>query len=74
LVTIILKRCNLEPHFNHLKAEIERERGERKWGGSERHYIWGAGQETIYPILKVPRQCPLILLVEVMHMMGINFF
>jgi hypothetical protein len=31
-------------------------------GGSERHYI-GGGQETISPVLKVPRQCPLVLLV-----------
>jgi hypothetical protein len=45
--------------------EIERE---RKWGDSEEHYIWGERQE------KVPRQCPLVLLVEVMHMFGINFF
>jgi hypothetical protein len=31
------------------------------------------GQETTFPVLKVPRQCPLVLLVQVMHMMGINF-
>jgi hypothetical protein len=34
----------------------------------------GRGQEIISPVLKVPRQCPLVLLVEVMHMIGINFY
>jgi hypothetical protein len=29
-------------------------------------------QETISPVPKVPRQCPLVLLKEVMHMIGIN--
>jgi hypothetical protein len=33
--------------------------------GSVRHYILG-GQETLFsPVLKVPRQCPLVLLLEV---------
>jgi hypothetical protein len=32
----------------------------------------GGGEESIYPVLKVPRQCPLALLVEVMHLNGIN--
>jgi hypothetical protein len=39
---------------------------ERKWGGSER-------QEFIYPVLKVPRQCLFVSLVEVMRIIGINF-
>jgi hypothetical protein len=45
----------------------EREGGEEKaGGGSERRYIWGERQEIFFPpVLKVPRQCPLILLVEV---------
>jgi hypothetical protein len=30
-------------------------------------------QDTVSPVLKVPRQCPLVLLVEVMQMIGINF-
>jgi hypothetical protein len=30
------------------------------------------GQETISPVLKVPRQCPLLHLVEVMNMIGNN--
>jgi hypothetical protein len=47
---------------------------EGKWGDSERHYIWKGGrQETIFPVLKVPRQCSLVLLIEVMHMIGIIF-
>jgi hypothetical protein len=49
-----------------------RERRERECGGgSERHYIWGGGgQETLSPVLKVPRQCPLVLLVEVSKAFG----
>jgi hypothetical protein len=30
------------------------------------------GEEIISPVLKVPRECPLVLLVEIMHMIGIN--
>jgi hypothetical protein len=46
---------------NHT-VSASREKRE-KVGGSERHYIWGWGQETISPVLKVPRECPLVLLV-----------
>jgi hypothetical protein len=31
-------------------------------------------KESIYPVLKVPRQCPLVLLVEAAHIFGIKFF
>jgi hypothetical protein len=31
-------------------------------------------QGNISPVLKVPRQCPLVLLVEAMRMTGIHFF
>jgi hypothetical protein len=49
----------------------DRQREKRKkWGGSE----WEGGQETVSPVLKAPRQCPLVLLVEVMHMIGIVLF
>jgi hypothetical protein len=35
-------------------------------GGSERHYIsGGGGMETLIFCLKVPRQCPLVLLIGV---------
>jgi hypothetical protein len=30
-------------------------------------------KEFIFPILKVPRQCPLVLLVEAAHFIGIRF-
>jgi hypothetical protein len=50
----------------------ERER-ERESCMVERDIIF-VGQEIISPVLKVPRQCPLVLLVEVIHMIGINFF
>jgi hypothetical protein len=40
----------------------------------EREYIWGGGEETISSVLKVPRQCPLVLLVDLMHMKGIDSF
>jgi hypothetical protein len=32
------------------------------------------GKKILFPISKVPRQCPLVLLVEVLHMIGINFY
>jgi hypothetical protein len=44
-----------------LEARSEK-RQKKKWGGggaSERHYILKG--EEIFPALKVPRQCPLVL-------------
>jgi hypothetical protein len=38
-----------------------------------RYIKFGGGEETIFPILKVPRQCSLILMVKVMHMIRIIF-
>jgi hypothetical protein len=32
----------------------------------------GMAKKTIYSDLKVPRQCPLVLLLGVKHMIGIN--
>jgi hypothetical protein len=46
--------------------DTERDRRETNWG-------FVVGQETICQGLKVPRQCPLVLLVEVMHVVGIVF-
>jgi hypothetical protein len=40
------------------------------WEERERETKWG-GEEVICSVLKVPRQCPLVLLVEVMHIIGI---
>jgi hypothetical protein len=51
----------------------EEKRREEKSGVVVRHYIWG-GQETVSPVLKVPRQCPFVSLVEISHMIGINYF
>jgi hypothetical protein len=51
--------------------EREREIRDRKWGEVVRDATFG-GEETISPVLKVPRQCPLVLLV--MHMIKINFY
>jgi hypothetical protein len=47
---------------------LRRREEKRKWGGSEE-----GAQGTISPILKVPRQCPLVL-VEALNIIGINFF
>jgi hypothetical protein len=34
--------------------------------------LGGVGKkESIFPVLKVPRQCPLVFLVEAAHMIGI---
>jgi hypothetical protein len=40
------------------------------------HYIWMGvrKKESIFPILKVPRQWPLVLLVEAVHIIGIIIF
>jgi hypothetical protein len=47
--------------FNGLHG-TERER-RKKWGSSERDYILGGvgKKEIIFPVLKVPRQCPFVL-------------
>jgi hypothetical protein len=52
------------------------ERIRNKWGSSERvTTFWGGvrKKENIFPVLKVPRQCPLVLLVKAAHMIGIRF-
>jgi hypothetical protein len=47
------------------------EREKRKLGG-ERHYrVGGRGIETKLAVLKLPRLCPLVLLVEVRLVCGI---
>jgi hypothetical protein len=57
------------------ESEREREREEKESGEAVRDTTFGGGggQETVSPVSQVPRQCPLVLLPEVMHMIGINF-
>jgi hypothetical protein len=51
----------------------ERERGKSNLGGgSERHYIGVEIEKTISSVQKVPRQCPLVLLVGVKQIIRIN--
>jgi hypothetical protein len=35
------------------------------------YYIWGGVRKS--PDLKVPRHCPLVLPVQAVHMIGVNF-
>jgi hypothetical protein len=51
--------------FNPSKTEEKKKKTTKEGGGSERHYMWGEGQENIISVWKVPRQCPLVLLVWV---------
>jgi hypothetical protein len=57
------------------KEEEEKRSGreEKESGKIVREYIWGREQETLSPVTKVPKQCPLVLLVEMMHMIGFNY-
>jgi hypothetical protein len=50
------------------------EEKEKEWGYTEGYSLGEGGGETVYPVLEVPRQCPHVLLVEVMHMIVINSF
>jgi hypothetical protein len=54
----------------------EREREERNGEVVRDTTFWGGvrKKETISPVLKVSRQCPLVLLVEAAHIIGIRFF
>jgi hypothetical protein len=54
-------------------SDSEEEKKRKKGGVSEGPYIWGGGQGTISPVLKVPRQCPFLFLVEVRHTIGIVY-
>jgi hypothetical protein len=45
------------------EREREREKERKKMGKVVKDTTLGGGQETISPVLKVPRQCPLVLLV-----------
>jgi hypothetical protein len=58
---------------NEREKERERER-ERERGNVQLVKVKREGQENISSILKVPRQCPFIFLVELMHIIGINFY
>jgi hypothetical protein len=64
--------AGLRQRLNCLR-ERERERREC-WGAvaSERYYIWGVSKKTISSVLKIPRECPLDLLVGVKRMIEIN--
>jgi hypothetical protein len=55
-----------------LSSVSKRER-ERESGEEVRETTFAEGQNIIFSVLKVPRQCPPALLVEAMHMIGINF-
>jgi hypothetical protein len=60
-----------------MQHKVELRKRERSGGSSERHYIWGEKErkkESIFPVLKVPRQCPLVLLAEAAHFIGIRFY
>jgi hypothetical protein len=54
------------------EREREREIEENVGGGSERHCVGVGVEKTISAILKVPRQCPLVLLVGVNLIITIN--
>jgi hypothetical protein len=55
-----------------LKPEEAEKR--KKWWGSETLPLGGEGEKELYHLfMKVPRQCPLALLVELVHMNEINF-
>jgi hypothetical protein len=55
------------------KREREREREKKVEGGSERHYRVGGGMSFKHnlAVWKVPRQCPLVLLVKARLVFGI---
>jgi hypothetical protein len=55
------------------ERERERER-ERRESSSERYTYRVRKKESIFLVLKVPRQCPLVLLVEAAHLIGIRFY
>jgi hypothetical protein len=61
--------CKLPNPLKHeeRERERERERGEEKVvGGSEKHYIKRGESSVLFsPVLKVPRQSPFVLLVQV---------
>jgi hypothetical protein len=61
---------------DHRERERERERERMLWGGggsgSERYYNSGGVKETKLSVLKVPRQCPLVLLIGVRLVFRIN--
>jgi hypothetical protein len=70
-----LIRWEKQSALDSLYRQTDRERERECLGecGSERHYNGGRGVlKTIFAVLKVPRQCPLVLLVGVRLVFGIN--
>jgi hypothetical protein len=61
-----------------LCEHYEREREEERNREVARDTTIGRGgvrkKESVFPVLKVPRQCPLVLLVEAAHIIGIRLF
>jgi hypothetical protein len=52
-------------HSNTYALKREGEREKKVGGGSERHYRFGGGcNRNNLAVWKVPRQCPLVLLVK----------
>jgi hypothetical protein len=45
-----------------------------KVGEVVRDTTFRGGHETYLRVFKVPRQCPFVLLVKEMHIIGINFY
>jgi hypothetical protein len=59
-----------ETHWGNSRCLLERER-EEKVGWGETLKCWREVIETKLAVLKAPRQCPLVLLVEVRLVCGI---
>jgi hypothetical protein len=55
-----------------LIEKVGEEEKETFGGGSERQYMGGFERKTISSVFRVPRQCPLVLLVELNHIIRIN--
>jgi hypothetical protein len=51
--------------FLHWVDILKPEEEERTWGRVVRHYLFQAGGDNIFPVLKVPKQCPFAFMVEV---------
>jgi hypothetical protein len=69
--------CHIPEDHNIKRKLLENSLKER--GGIEKEGVGVArgttlgGQETMCPVLKVPRQCSIVLLVEVRHISGNSF-
>jgi hypothetical protein len=74
LTSVFSDVCEKEKRREEKRREEKRREEKRREEKVVRDTTLGREQQIISPVLKAPRQCTLVLLVEEMHTIGIKFY